>query len=405
MSSPLLSYAGLLERSTHLVHLYLQDDPAVGQYRFLGHRSVDDAYGDPLDSGVGGAGAQVLFTVPRGQSFRSPTLIRKKLGLVEENRRGTTHVLFDVDDFIVAGAGGSPVPPDEDWMFVRVQEQRATGLLYYPDVPEATVTLAAVGAGDRLVIKGVVFDFAAGANNLAGKAGTAGDPFLVGLGADDDAAAANLTLALNDGGDVGPVMDLIAPLNTHTFAANPGAPSAVVVIQPENATPDLIPGSVAAFTITTADAPRIAIDAAALAAGTLVAAADTAAPVAGPIYCIPPATFFGTRYPTFTLQGTAPSGTTSAAGLWPDLSEDITLARPRALYLVFPKPLTALSIRNLSAVTLLVSFGPGMVMQGVPAGGELPLYSGTTKEVLLASATGVAGAAFSLHGVAAGETA
>ncbi len=404
MSSPLLSYAGLLERSTHLVHLYLQDDPAVQQYQFLGHRTVDDAYGDPLDSGVGGAGAQPLFTVPRGQSFRSPALIRKKLGLVEENRRGTTHVLYDVDDFIAVGAGGSPTPPDEDWMFVRVQEQRATGLLYYPDVPEATVTLAAVAALDELIVKGVYFRFQAGANNLGGKAGNAGDPFLVGLGADDDAAAANFTAALNDGVDVGPAMDLIAPLSAHTFATNVGAPSAVVLIQPENGTPDLIPGSVAAFTITTTDAPRIAIDAAALAAGTLVAAADTDAPVAGPIYCIPPATFFGTRYPTFTLQGTAPSGTESSAGGWPDLSEDITVARPRALYLVFPKPLTALSIRNLSAVVLLVSFGPGMAMQGVPAGGELPLYSGTTKEVLLASATGVAGAAFSLHGVAAGET-
>jgi len=402
MTSPLHTYAGLLERSTHLVHAFLHNDPMVPAYQVWGHRTINDAYGDPLNSGVGGAGPLAMFQVNRGDSYRSETLRRKRLGLVEENRRGTTHYLFDVDDFIAPAVGGSPIPDDGGWMFLRMQENRGGSLLAFAGVPEATITLAAVVATDQVIIKGVYFEFAAGANNLA-HAGTIGDPFIVGLGADDDAAAANLTLALNDAANVGAALDLIAPLNTHTFGTNVGAPSAVVLVQPEDAGANLIPGNTAQFTITTADAPRVAIDAAALALGTLVTTADATTPVLGPIYCVPPAAYFGTMCPTLTLQGIAPSGSASAIGTVPDLDENLESALPRAMVLVFPKPLTALSIRNLSAVNLLVAFGPGQLMRNVPAGGELPLYSGTTKMVVLACPDGVVGAAFSLHGVTSGE--
>jgi len=265
MSSPFHTYAGLLERSRNLIHVYLRNSPDVVGYQFWGHRTVDDAYGDPLNSGVGGAGCTALFQVPRGQSYRSAALRRKGLGLVEENRRGTTHAIFDVEDFIAPAVGGSTIPQDGGWMFLRVQENRnGVGLLDLGGVP--------------------------------------------------------------------------------------------------------------------------------------------ADPVLGPIYCIPPQAFFGTREPTFTLQAIAPSSTASAAGAIPDLDEDLTSASPRALCLVFPKPLTALSIRNLSAVNLLASFGPEQMMRNVPAGGEMPLYTGSTKEVCLACPDGVLGAAFSLHGVASGET-
>ena len=260
MSSPFHTYAGLLERSAHLVHVYLHNSPDVAGYQFWGHHTIDDAYGNPLNSGVGGAGPVAMFQVPRGQSYRSETLRRKRLGLVEECRRGTTHALYDVDDFTAPAVGGSAIPQDGGWMFLRAQEQHN-------------------GVG---------------------------------------------------------LLDL-------------------------NSNP--------------------------------------ADPVLGPIYCIPPVAYFGTREPSFTLQAIAPSSTASAAGAIPDLDEDLTSAAPRAMCLVFPKPLTALSIRNISAVNLLVSFGPEQMMRNVPAGGELPLYSGTTKEVCLACPDGVAGAAFTLHGV------
>jgi hypothetical protein len=402
MTSPFYTYAGLLERSTHLIHMYLRDEPEVLGYQFWGHRTINDAYGDPLNSGVGGAGPVALFEVARGNSYRSPVLRRKKLGMVEESRRGTTHAIFDVEDFIAPAVGGSPIPPDGGWMFLRVQEQRAAGLLQNLGVAEAEVTLTAVGAGDELVIKGLIFQFQAGANVLAGRTGAPANEFVVGLGADDNAAAANLILALNDAGDVGPALDLVAPLNLHTFGSA-GTALNQVVIQPEDGTPSLVPGATGQLTATTADAPRVALDAASTAAGTLVASLNAADPVLGPIYCIPPVDFFGSYEPTFTAQGIAPSSTASAEGNPPDLDQDLTSAAPRAMYLVFPKPLTALSIRNLSLVNLLVSFGPGQTMRRVDAGAILDIYSGSTKEVLLACPDGVAGAAFSLHGVVSGE--
>jgi len=309
-----------------------------------------------------------------------------------------------VDDFLAPAVGGSPIPPDGGWMFLRAQEQRNAGLLANLGVAEASVTLTGVGAGDLLVIKGLTFQFQAGANNLVGRTGAFGNEFIVGLGLNDVVAAANLRLALNDNGDVSPALDAVAPLLYHTFGSVDVLTPTVVLIQPEDGTPTLVPGAAGQLTITTPDAPRVALDAASLAAGTLVASLDATNPVLGPIYCIPPAAFFGTREPSFTLQGTAPSSTASAAGALPDLDEDLTSAAPRAMCLVFPKPLTAVSIRNLSAVNLLVSFGPEQMMRNVPAGGEMPLYSGTPKEVCLACPDGVAGAAFSLHGVVSGET-
>jgi len=405
MSSPFLTYAGLLERSTHLIHVYLHNSPDVVGYQFWGHRTINDAYGDPIDSGVGGAGSLALFQVPRGQSYRSATLRQKRLGLVDESRRGTTHALYDVDDFTAPAVGGSPIPPDGGWMFLRTQEDRvAGGLVATFGVPFAWVILFGVLAGDELVIKGLIFQFQAGANNLVGKTGALGNEFLVGLGAGDSAAVANLILALNDKGDVGPALDLIVPLGISTLgSAVSGAPT-TVQIQPKEGLGNLVPGAVGQLTITTPDAPRVGIDAASLAIGKFFVDWDPAYPVLGGIYCIPPVAYFGTREPSFTLQGIAPSSSASAAGAVPDMDEDLTSAAPRAMYLVFPKPLTALSIRNLSAVNLLVSFGPEQMMRNVPAGGELPLYTGTTKEVCLACPDGVAGADFSLHGITSGET-
>lgn len=259
-ASPFDTYAGVLERSMHLIHTYLRNDPIVGGYQFWGQKTVNGAYGDPASSGVGGGGPLAMFQVQRGQSFRSPTLRRKRLGLVQESRRGTTHALFDVDDFITPGAG-QPIPEDGEWLFLRVQENRVTSGL----------------------------------------------------------------LDLN------------------------GAPSD---------------------------------------------------PALGPIYCVPPAKFFGMSSPTFTLVGTAPSATGSVEGSLPDLDEDLTSAAPRAMYIVFPRPLSALSLRNTSANNLLVSFGPGQMMQNLATGTELPLYSGSTKEILLACPD-AGGASFTFTGVVA----
>lgn len=397
--NPFRTWAGLSERTPHLVHLILRDDPMVVGYQVWGQRSVDGAYGDPVGSGVGGVGSVALFTVARGGAFRSPALRRSGRGQIIGSTRGTTHAAFDPDDFLLPGV---PLPPDNQWLFLRVQENRLNqGLLALAGIPEATVTLNTVLAGDQLVIKGIVFEFVAGANDLVGKAGTAMDPFLVGLGASDDAAAANLTLALNDNGDVAPAMNVVALINTHTFATNVGAPSNVVLIQPEDAGATLLAGNTVQFSITSSDQATITLDADALAQSRLVYPTDAANPVLGPIYSIPPS---GNPGSVFTLQGTAPSDTGSVAGGLPRLSEDLGSVVPRTMYLAFPGCLSEVWIRNISANNLLVSFGPGQIMLTVASGVLMSLTQGEVaiKEILLACPD-AGGAAFTLHAVSPAE--
>lgn len=253
---PLGTYAGLLQRSRNLIEVYLRDEKNVVGYQFWGHRTVNGVYGNPAGSGVGGAGAAAMFTVNRGGMFRSPTVIRKGWGRIDESRRGTTRAIFDIEDFT---APGGSFPKDADTLFMRVQENR-------------------LGAG-----------------------------------------------LLN-------------------YGANP------------------------------------------------------ADPVLGPIYMVPPAALYTGLSASFTLAGTAPSGTGSVAGSSPVLSEDGAV--PSVMYLVFPMPCVDLTVRNLSgAADLLVALGPGQPMMTVPPNGDMPLPSGVSylREVLLA-ASGAAGAAFSIFG-------
>lgn len=135
MASPFLTYAGVLERSTHLVHVYVRNDPQVVGYQFWGASALTDAYGNPAASGVGGAGPTALFTVDRGDFFRSPRLRRKGLANIAESRKGTSQAAFDLDDFTLAGAGLT-LPMDEQFLFLRVQENRnGIGLLDLGGVP------------------------------------------------------------------------------------------------------------------------------------------------------------------------------------------------------------------------------------------------------------------------------
>ena len=129
MTSPFLTYAGVLERTTHLVHTYVPNDPMVVGYQFWGSPTILDAYGSPPGSDVFGAGCAAMFQVARGDTYRSPTLRRKGLAAIPESRKGTTHAAFDPDDFTAAGMGLT-IPLEEQWMCLRVQENRnGVGLL------------------------------------------------------------------------------------------------------------------------------------------------------------------------------------------------------------------------------------------------------------------------------------
>jgi len=63
-----------------------------------------------------------MFEVRKGRTYRSKTLKLNGLGLLDESRRGQTHVAYDINDFASA-----TVPGDGVISFVRVEEFDATG--------------------------------------------------------------------------------------------------------------------------------------------------------------------------------------------------------------------------------------------------------------------------------------
>jgi len=130
MANPFYTYAGLMDRATKLIHVGLRNDPAVVGYQFWGQTTVNGAYGNPAASGVGGAGCTAMFQVGQGTTFRSPLIRRSGRDQIEENRRGSTHAVFDMDDYVAAGV---TLPLDNHWLFLRAQENRnGVGLLTVP---------------------------------------------------------------------------------------------------------------------------------------------------------------------------------------------------------------------------------------------------------------------------------
>lgn len=123
-------------------------------------------------------------------------------------------------------------------------------------------------------------------------------------------------------------------------------------------------------------------------------------PQLGPIYIVPVTEFWGLSEPTLTLAGTAPDGTDCTVGLAPVFNEKWHDGAPlmNPLYLVFPRPLTAITVRNDEAAggdPLLLSMGVGMPMANIPPQAELSLFTGASKEMILAGSGGPV--AFSLY--------
>lgn len=160
-------------------------------------------------------------------------------------RPGTDNAAINSLTGVVEGAAAVRSNAEFEGLAAYLVDRVEPGALQASGV---TFTLNGVLATNQIVIKGVVFEFAAGVNDLV-HLGTVADPFLVGLGAGDNDAAANLTLALNDAGVAG-VMDAIAPLGDHTVATNPGAPSAVVVVSVEDGVAAAVLGPLGDYTLT-----------------------------------------------------------------------------------------------------------------------------------------------------------
>lgn len=117
-------------------------------------------------------------------------------------------------------------------------------------------------------------------------------------------------------------------------------------------------------------------------------------PQLGPIYCVPPADFFGyAGRPAFFLTGLAPAGTVCAAGAVPAFNDRWQDALGNAvmnpMHLVFPRPVSEVTLTNLDGANpLLVSTGTGDQMIGIPFGQSVVYQDTSIKELVLAGTAG-----------------
>lgn len=118
---PLGVHAGIVERFPHQIDLMLRDRPGITAYQLWGASSVDDAYGNLATSGVGGTGGTNFILINQGASFRSPGPTSRGHGMIDESRRGMSRIFFDPDDY-VDPALPSPMPSDDEFLYIRVQE-------------------------------------------------------------------------------------------------------------------------------------------------------------------------------------------------------------------------------------------------------------------------------------------
>lgn len=112
----------IVQRSTNLIDLVVRDRPGTDMYRLWGAKSVNDAYGNLVASGVGAVNPTLMMTVMRDTLGQSPSVVRNVVQ-VEENRRGMTSFQFDMDDY-VAPAVPPPFRGDNFPVYVRLQENR-----------------------------------------------------------------------------------------------------------------------------------------------------------------------------------------------------------------------------------------------------------------------------------------
>lgn len=142
----------LVERHRNLSFLAIPNRPTVWTYGIRAAKSVTAAW----------AGSTALFQVRVGQTFRSPTLVRKRWALYQETRQGLTFASYDLNDY----ASGT-VPGDGAISFIRVEEfDRAGNSL--GEGPILVVPPPAFFATGRrnLIVNGLAPQATGGADNL-----------------------------------------------------------------------------------------------------------------------------------------------------------------------------------------------------------------------------------------------
>lgn len=200
-----MSTLNVIERSKNFVHLAFTRDPNVVRFRILVARTLNNAYVgqgiSPLNGVAGLQGTDPILVVEQGSDLISTALRRRRLGVIEESNKGLTYAKFDPDEFV--GLGAPAAPPDQDIMFMRIQEFRvvtgayaAEGAIHvvpnsnFYTVPKPSLSLA----GTPPIIAGTV----AGINPLPGSMVIV-QPRFMGPFSLTNTGAASLFVSFNEG--------------------------------------------------------------------------------------------------------------------------------------------------------------------------------------------------------------
>ena len=116
---PFQTRVGLYQRFPNFIDLLVRNTPDAKAYRLWAAPSLNDAYGDPTGSGVGGSGPSEILEVALNGLAQTAGAAKAGCSKIPENRKGQTSFQADPRDIPAS---------DEDFMYFRVQERRkATG--------------------------------------------------------------------------------------------------------------------------------------------------------------------------------------------------------------------------------------------------------------------------------------
>jgi len=131
------SVLNMIDRGPNYMDLMIRVDPSVSQYQLLIARTINDAY-DWQAVGLNGVvGANAAFVYPvniqRAATYRSPFIVQRGLGLLDESVRGQTRIILDLSQWY--GPGNPSVPADYELTFVRVREYNVATAAFGPPGP------------------------------------------------------------------------------------------------------------------------------------------------------------------------------------------------------------------------------------------------------------------------------
>jgi hypothetical protein len=105
----------LSSRSAGLVDLLFFNSPDIQSWTVGSSLTLNSAF----------AGVTDLFTVQRGQTYRSPSIVRKGWGTTQTSNRGLTRATYDPEDFWAVGSTSH----DDQTSYVRCRALGADGVL------------------------------------------------------------------------------------------------------------------------------------------------------------------------------------------------------------------------------------------------------------------------------------